>query len=67
MNLDINFYDLPDVLTIADLQRVLQIGRSTAYKLVQTKRLRSVRIGKCIRIPKKFLIEFIKEISLSVE
>ena len=67
MNLDLNFYDIPDVLTITDLQRVLQIGRSTAYKLVQTKRLRTVRIGKCIRIPKKYLVEFIKEMSLSVE
>lgn len=51
---------LPDVLTIPELQKMLRIGRCTAYRLIQSKEIRSIRIGKNIRIPKKFVIEFIK-------
>jgi len=51
----IDFDSVPDVLTLSDLQNVLQIGRSTAYRLVRTREVRSIRIGRCIRIPKQFL------------
>jgi len=61
MKPDIDYTDLPDVLTVTDLQKVLQIGRSAAYKLIQTGQLKHIRIGRSIRIPKAFLLEFIKE------
>ena len=60
-------YTMPDVLTVADLQRVLQIGRSAAYQLIKTNQLKYIRIGRSIRIPKSFLEEFIKTNSFSVE
>lgn len=43
----------PDVLTISDLQRLLNVGRSTAYRLVSSGEIGCVRIGRAIRIPKK--------------
>lgn len=55
------YSNIPDVLTVSELQKTLRIGRSTAYHLIKSKEIRSVRIGKNIRIPKKFVIEFLND------
>ena len=51
---------IPDVLTIPELQKVLRIGRSTAYRLIKTSELRCIRIGRSIRIPREYVLEFIE-------
>jgi len=38
---------------------ILGIGRNTAYELVRSGRLRSIRVGRQVRIPKNALIEFL--------
>lgn len=60
-------YTMPDVLTVADLQRVLQIGRSAAYQLIKTNQLKYIRIGRSIRIPKSYVEEFIRTNCFPVE
>lgn len=67
MNIKIDFSDVPDVLTVTDIQKVLQIGRSTAYQLIKTGQLKCIRIGRSIRIPKKYVVEFIEASSFSLE
>ena len=52
------FSDLPDTLTVKDLQKALRIGRSSAYKLLKNGELPSVRIGSVYRISKAALMEF---------
>ena len=39
---------------------ILGIGRNTAYELVRSGRLRSIRVGRQVRIPKNALIEFLE-------
>ena len=51
--------DLPLVLRVEDLMPILAIGRNTAYELVRCGRIRSVRVGSQIRIPKDAVIEFL--------
>lgn len=51
----------PDLLTTKDVQEILQIGRSTAYKLLQSGELGSLRIGSVYRIPKVHLLDYIKK------
>ncbi len=67
MEKNIDYTNMPDVLTIVDLQRVLQIGRSAAYQLIKTNQLKYIRIGRSIRIPKAFVIEFIEANCFPVE
>ncbi|MCM1233177.1 MAG: helix-turn-helix domain-containing protein [Ruminococcus flavefaciens] len=55
-----DFENVPDVLTMEDLQKVLRIGRSTAYRLVKANDIPCVRIGRSIRIPKRFVVEYIQ-------
>jgi excisionase family DNA binding protein len=50
------FADLPDVLDVRTLAGYLGIGRSTAYALVRDRRVRTVRIGRRILIPKSSLV-----------
>lgn len=55
-------YDqLPLVLSVDELTEILGIGRNTAYNLIRCGRIRSVRIGHKIRIPKDSLLEFLQE------
>lgn len=55
------FKDYPDVITIADLQSMLHIGRNAAYKLLQDKSIHSMRYGRKYIIPKSSVTNFIME------
>ena len=52
--------DLPLALRVEDLMPVLAIGRNTAYELVRSGQIRSIRIGRQLRIPRDAVIEFLK-------
>ena len=54
-----SFDDLPLTLRVEDLMPILGIGRNTAYELVRSGQIRSIRIGKQLRIPKQALIEYL--------
>lgn len=51
--------DLPDVLTVTQLAKVLRISKNTAYKLVREGRIRIKRLGRIIRISKHDLLIFV--------
>lgn len=51
--------DLPLVLSVDDLARVLGIGKNTAYDLVRSGRIKSLRVGHQIRISKSALLDFL--------
>ena len=53
--------DLPMTLRAEELMPVLGIGRNTAYELVRSGKLRSIRVGRQVRIPKNALIEFLED------
>jgi excisionase family DNA binding protein len=53
------FEGYPDILTIENLQDALGIGRSMAYRLINSGAIKHWRIGKAIKIPKVFLIDYI--------
>ena len=52
---------LPMTLRVEDLMPLLGIGRNTAYELIRSGRIRSVRIGRQIRIPRDALLEFLRK------
>ena len=52
--------DLPLSLRVDELMTVLDIGRNTAYAMLRSGVIRSVRIGRQIRIPRDALIEFLR-------
>ncbi|WP_435321618.1 helix-turn-helix domain-containing protein [Muriventricola aceti] len=58
---------IPDILTISDLQQFLQISRSTAYRLIREKKIGHIRIGNSIRIPRKYVAEYLQQGLVPVE
>ena len=53
-------YDqLPVILSVEQMARVLGIGRNTAYELVRSRKMKSVRVGRQIRITKESLLDFL--------
>lgn len=48
------------VQTVEDLARILAISKNTAYELVRSRKIRSVKIGRTYRIPKAALEEYLK-------
>lgn len=51
--------DYPDVLTVAQVEQVLGICRHSAYALVNSGKLGSLRIGKRTIVPKVCLRDYL--------
>ena len=54
-----NLHDLPMTLRVEELMPILGIGRNTAYELIRSGQIRSIRIGRQNRIPRDALLEFL--------
>lgn len=54
-----SFEDLPLTLTVEEASQILRVGRNTAYDLVRCGKLRSIKVGKQIRIPKQALQDYL--------
>jgi excisionase family DNA binding protein len=55
--------DLPAVLTVEETAELLRIGRSAAYEGVRAGEIPSIRVGRCIRVPKHRLEQLLGEVS----
>ena len=51
--------ELPLTLRVEELMPILGIGRNTAYELIRCGRLRSIKIGRQIRVPRDAVVEFL--------
>ena len=57
----VSYSDIPLIMTVEDLMPILLIGRNTAYELVRSGEIKSIRIGRQIRITRDALIEFLED------
>ena len=51
--------ELPLALRVEDLMPILGIGRNTAYELVRSGQIHSVKVGRQIRVPKDAVVDFL--------
>ena len=56
-----SFDELPLTLRVEDLMPILGIGRNTAYELVRSGQIRSIRIGRQLHIPKEAVQEYLSQ------
>ena len=56
-----SFDELPLTLRVENLMPILGIGRNTAYELVRSGQIRSIRIGRQLRIPKEAVQEYLSQ------
>lgn len=52
---------IPLVMTVPEIAEILHIGRNAAYDLVKSGAIRSIRIGRNIRIPQSALIDYLNQ------
>ena len=52
--------ELPLSLRVEDLMPILDIGRNTAYELVRSGQIRSVKVGRQIRVPRDAVGDFLQ-------
>ena len=55
------FAKYPDIVSVDDLMKMLRIGRSAAYCLVQNGTISNFKIGKIYKIPKASVIDYISK------
>ena len=57
----VSYDDIPLIMKAEDLMPILLIGRNTAYELVRSGEIKSIRVGRQIRITRDALIEFLED------
>ena len=50
---------MPAMMRVEDLMEIFSIGRNTAYEMVQSGMIRSIRIGRVYRIPRAEVLAFL--------
>ena len=51
--------DLPLVLTVSDVSKILGIGKNTAYYFIRSWAIKIVRVRRQILFPKSAFLEFL--------
>lgn len=59
-NLEEMFSEYGDIVTIEEIMKMLQIGRVTVYQMLQSGRIRSLRVGKRYIVPKQSIVDLFK-------
>lgn len=54
-----SFDDLPLTLRVEELMSILGIGRNTAYELIRSGQIKSIRVGRQFRVPKDAVLNFL--------
>lgn len=54
------FESYDDIIAIDDLMEMLNIGRNYAYELLRSGQIKSFKIGKVYKIPKKSIEQYIQ-------
>ena len=54
------FNSYPDILNIDDMCEILGISTKTGYKLLKSKQIASVKVGRAYRIPKTHILTYLK-------
>ena len=53
-------YENTEIITVEELMELLQIGKSTAYQLLDSGEIKAFRIGRKWKIPKNEVYEYIR-------
>jgi excisionase family DNA binding protein len=53
------FNEYPDIVDVDQLCSMLKIGKNTAYKLLKSEKIKSIRIGRTHKILKSSVISYL--------
>ena len=52
------FKGTPDVMTVMEAAKALRCSKNTVYSLIAEGRIQAVRVGRCFKVPKSALVDF---------
>lgn len=61
IDLNTQFRDFPDMLTPPDITKMLNISKTSTYRLLSENIIPSIRLGRVYRIPKAYVLQYISE------
>ena len=53
------FADYPDIVSVEDLMEMLKIGKVLAYRIIDEKKIKAIKIGREYKITKESIIKLI--------
>lgn len=59
-NLEEMFSKYGDIVTVDEIMEMLQIGRVSVYQMLQSGRIRSLKVGKKYIVPKQSIVDLFK-------
>lgn len=59
----LDIHSAPLLITVEEAARRLAIGRTVAFELIASGRLRSVRVGRLRRVPVEAVAEFVESLA----
>ena len=51
----------PPVLSVKQIAEILAVSQNTAYALIRSKKIHSVRVGRSYRIPLDAIIKYLND------
>ena len=55
------FRTYPDIVNVNQISKMLNLGISSVYSLLQTQQIKHVRVGRKYIIPKQAVIDFVSD------
>lgn len=62
-NYGILIKDYPDIMDVDTMCQMLGISTKTGYKLLKSKTITALKVGRAYRIPKQHVLSYLKMIS----
>jgi len=59
------FQGYPDILSVQQVGELLNISSKTVYRLLNEGALASLKVGRAYKIPKLYVLQYIKVLDLS--
>lgn len=56
----VNFENYPDLLTTDQTRKILQVGKSKMYELIDNKEIKYIKVGRNYRFLKKYITDFLE-------
>ena len=53
------FKDYPDVVSVKQVSKMIGVGEKTCYRLIQSKKLKCIQVGRKCIVPKIFVFEYL--------
>ena len=53
-------YELNEILTVEEMMELINVGKNTAYLLLERGEVKAFRIGRLWKIPRKSVFDYIK-------